>query len=613
MKNVNSTLIFLTIFCFFVNDNAFAQLSSKQVDSLVQKAMEQFDVAGVAVAIVKDGKVVHEKGYGVKSIETKLPVDEHTNFQIASNSKAFTTAALAILVDEGKIAWTDKVKKYIPEFTMYNEYVAENFMIEDLLCHRSGLGLGAGDLMFFPDGSDFTMKDVLNNFQYLKQVSPFRTKWDYDNLLYFVAGEIIDRVSGLSWEKFVQRKIMEPLQMNSSYTSLEAIKDRSNVATAHSTETGKMKTIANFGIQVNGAPGGILSNVDDMSKWLLLQLNKGKYGNNLSKQLFTAARQREMWSVHTVMDVDQSARYNSHFSGYGLGWFLQDSKGNLSVSHSGGLPGMLSYVSMIPDLKLGIVILTNTANGGGALFTAVNNSITDAYLGLTKIDYVKMYDAYMKANENSGDAQTKKVWQTVQAASNTKINQQDYVGVYEDKWFGKIEVYLKENQLWFKSLRSPKLNGPMAFYQANTFAIKWEYQDMNCDAFAMFSLDEKGKAQSIKMKGISSNIDFSFDFQDLDLQKVNNVGMKVADKMLDSFVGEYELAPGFLITITKEQNRLFAQATGQEKNELFSSTANKFFLKVVDAQVEFFKDDAGKVTKLILYQGGQEIPGRKIK
>ncbi len=499
-----------------------AQLSSKQVDSLVEKALAKFNVAGVAVAIVKDGKVIHEKGYGVRSVATKLPVDEHTNFQIASNSKAFTTAALSILVDEGKISWKDKVKKYIPEFTMYNEYVADDFMIEDLLCHRSGLGLGAGDLMFFPDSTDFTMKDLLGNFKYLKQVSPFRTKWDYDNLLYFVAGELIARVSGMTWERFVETRIMKPLKMTNSFTSLDDIKDRTNLATPHSTETpdGKIKTIGLFKEMVNGAAGAILSNVDDMSKWVLMQLNKGKYGDSLNKRLFTEQRQREMWMIHTVLESNPSPRYNSHFTGYGLGWFLDEAKGNIVVSHTGGLPGMLSKVSMLPDLNLGIIILTNTENGGGALFSAINNSIADSYLGVEKIDWIDRYAKRMEARGSGADSITTAVWKTVAAAKTTKINTADFIGTYQDNWFGKIEIFMKGNQLWFKALRSPKLNGAMSLYKANTFAIKWEYQDMPCDAFASFTLDEEGKAQSIRMKAISPDTDFSFDFHDLDLQRV---------------------------------------------------------------------------------------------
>lgn len=514
--------IYLALLLSLLSHPVIAQVSSPQVDSLVQKAMKEFNVAGVAVAIVKDGKIIHKKGYGVKSVDTKLPVNEHTNFQIASNTKAFTTAALAILIDEGKISWKDKVKTHIPEFKMYNDYVTENFMIEDLLCHRSGLGLGVGDLMFFPDGSNFTIDDVLSSFQHFKPVSAFRTKYDYDNLLYYVAGELIKRVSGMTWEKFVQTRILDALTMDNSYAAPAALKDHSNVATPHSTTTGTIRTIATFGRQINGAPGGILSNVDDMAHWLIANLNEGKYGNSLEKKLFSKPRQREMWQIHTVQPSSPDARYNQHFRGYGLGWDLSDIKGNLQVGHTGGLPGMLSKVTMIPDMKLGIVILTNTENGGGYLFSAVNDAIVDSFLGLSKVDYITMYGEYFKESTANGNEVIAKVWQTVAAAKKTVINPNDFIGWYEDKWFGKIEVGMKGNQLWFTSMRSPKLNGPMQLYKANTFAIKWEYQDMECDAFAMFGLDEEGKAQSIKMKGISPNIDFSFDFHDLDFKRVKN-------------------------------------------------------------------------------------------
>jgi hypothetical protein len=164
--------------------------------------------------------------------------------------------------------------------------------------------------------------------------------------------------------------------------------------------------------------------------------------------------------------------------------------------------------------------LTNTENGGAGLFSAVSNTIADSYLGLDNFGWTDKLNERMTQQRSAGDEVTKKVWEKVESAKNTKVKNADYLGIYEDKWFGKVEVFEKGQQLWFKSYRSPKLNGPMAFYNANSFAIKWEYQDMNCDALAIFALDENGKAQSIKMKGISPNIDFSFDFQDLDLQRV---------------------------------------------------------------------------------------------
>ncbi len=494
--------------------------TSQNIDSLVEDALVKFKVAGASIAIVKDGKVIHQKGYGFASITTKELVNEYTNFQIASNTKAFTTAALSILEDEGKLKWTDKVKSHLPEFKMYNDYVTENFNILDLLTHRSGLGLGVGDLMFFPDGSNFTMKDVLTSFQYFKPASAFRTKYDYDNLLYIVAGEVIARASGMSYEAFVQKRIVEPLQMNHTFVG-SLMKDKSNLATPHSGESGSIKTIDAQEIGMGSAAGGIFSNVADMSKWMIVRLNKGMYGPDSKQSLFSLKNHNEMWRLHTVGETNRFPRYNSHFNGYGLGWFLTDVKGNLKVSHTGGLPGMLSEVTLYPDLNLGIVILTNS-DEGGSFFSAVSSTIADSYLGLDDFGWTDKIVGWGRFQKNRSDDVTKKVWEKVESAKKVKVNNQDFIGIYEDNWFGKIEVFEKDKKLWFKSYRSPKLNGPMAFYNANTFAIKWEYKAMNADALAMFSLDETGKAQSIKMKGISPNIDFSFDFQDLNLKRNDN-------------------------------------------------------------------------------------------
>ena len=522
MKKIIFKLFTSLLFTLFITNVCHSQYTPKQIDSIMGDAMDKFNVAGIALAIVKDGEIIHSKGYGIKSYATKNLVNNHTNFAIASNSKAFTTAALAILVEEGKISWKDKVKDHIPEFKMYNPYVTENFNIQDLLTHRSGLGLGVGDLMFFPDGSDFTMDDLLSSFQYFKPVSAFRTQFDYDNLLYLVAGEVIKRVSGMSWEDFITKRIFHPLKMDNSYAALDKIKDKSNLAKPHDSNSGTLKVLPDYQEMINGAAGGIYSNVDDISNWMLLHLNNGKYGDSLKNQLFTQESQYEMWKIHTVTDVNRNPRYNSHFAGYGLGWDLSDIKGNMSVSHTGGLPGMLSKTIMIPDINLGVVILTNTSDDGAGIFGAVSNTIVDSYLGLDDFGWVDKYAAYFKSRKDEADAVTKEVWKAINSVDDSHIKHTDYIGVYKDAWFGKIEVFMNGNKLWMKSHKSPKLNGEMFFYNANTFAIKWEYQDMNADAFAMFSLDQEGKAQSIKMKGISPNIDFSFDFHDLDLIRVDN-------------------------------------------------------------------------------------------
>lgn len=503
------------------NEDSIKQINSNHIDSIVKTAIDGLEgVAGFAVGVVKDGKVLHSKGYGLKSINTNEKVTKDTPFAIASNTKAFTTAALAILVDQKKVEWTDKVVKFIPEFRMYNDYVTNNFTIEDLLTHRSGLGLGAGDLMFFPDGSDFTMKDVLTCFQYFKPTSDFRTEFSYDNLLYLVAGEIIARISKQSWETFVYEQIINPLQMKNTYSDLSMVTNLDKLARPHSFQDSLVPinhTQINPG--VNGADGSILSSASDMCIWMLAHLNEGKYGDDLKKELFSKEQQDEMWRIHTPIKGRSNVRYKNHFFGYGLGWSLSDVTGNLKVEHQGLGPGMVSEVIMIPDIDLGIVVMSN-ASESYLLNAVVSRTLMDQFLAVEKYDWLKKAQDIQNRVAKE-DSLTKKVWEKVEKNKYKSFSKESFLGIYKDPWFGKIEIYSKEGDLWFKSYRSPKLNGRMYLYDDNTFAIKWEYRDMNADAFASFSMDKNGIAQSIAMKGISRNIDFSFDFHDLKLDRYN--------------------------------------------------------------------------------------------
>lgn len=509
----------LLLIIIVISNYSTAQISSRKIDKLVNEAMETFNVAGVAVGIVRDGKIIHNKGYGVKSIETNEPVNEHTNFAIASNTKAFTTVALSILVDEGKLSWDDKVVDHIPEFKMYNEYVTQNFTITDLVTHRSGLGKGAGDLMWWPTGTDFTIENVLSCFQYFEPTSAFRTKHRYNNILYIVAGEVVARISGMSYEDFIKTHIFVSLDMERSFISFSKTTVNVNIATPHAEKEGILETIPQFEGKIANSAAEIYSNVDDLCNWMLVHLNRGKYGEDLEKQLFSEDNHKKMWRIHTVFDPDTSTRYNSHFNTGGMGWYMEDKKGNLVVSHGGSLPGMRSLPVLIPDLDLGIFVLTN-AETGGYLHRSVTKTIIDKYLKLAKYNWIDYYYKRLQKYEAKGDSVTSLVWKTVESANEDNINIDDYLGIFEDNWFGKAEVFLNDNQLWFKFYRSPKLNGPMYYYNANVFVINWEYQVMNPDAFAIFSLDEEGKAQSIKMKGISPNIDFSYDFQDLEFVRI---------------------------------------------------------------------------------------------
>ncbi|MDG1871029.1 MAG: serine hydrolase [Flavobacterium sp.] len=494
-------------------------MTAPEVDKLVNRTLTAFNVPGIAVAIIKDGKVVLAEGYGVKSIDTKEKVDANTLFGIASNSKAFTSAALAMLVDEGKIKWDDKVVKYLPNFKMYNDYVTQEFTIRDLLTHRSGLGLGAGDLMIWPDGSDFTAQDIIVNLQYLKPVSAFRTKYDYDNLLYIVAGEVIHVVSGQSWGDFIEQRIMQPLQMNNSAASFVRLKDSSNIIAPHVPIDGKLKVIKRYQNQLFDAAAGIYSSVNDLSKWAIMQMNNGKYGTD-NKQLFSEKQHNEMWQLQTIIPTKTRAPYNTHFNGYGLGWFLSDVKGYKQVTHTGGLEGIVTQTTYIPELQLGIIVLTNQQSG--AAFNAITNTIKDSYLGITSDDYVTTYSNQMKAHTASADKVTEDVWATVAKNKKEKITG-DYkaiLGTYRDNWFGEVVISEKKGRVFFASKRSSQLKGEVFFYKKGNYVVKWDNAYFHADAHLLFETNDAEIVSGLKMNAISELTDFSYDFQDLDFKKV---------------------------------------------------------------------------------------------
>ncbi|SHG05901.1 CubicO group peptidase, beta-lactamase class C family [Flavobacterium segetis] len=514
-KNKIASLLF-----FLTTITITGQISSTQVDELVKETLKTFNVPGIAVAIVKDGKVVHAQGYGVKSIMTNEKVDANTLFGIASNSKAFTSAALAILVDEGKMRWDDKVIKYLPNFKMYNDYVTNEFTIRDLLTHRSGLGLGAGDLMIWPDGSDFTAQDIVQNLQYLKPVSAFRTQYDYDNLLYIVAGEVVHVASGLTWCDFIEQRIMKPLEMNNSASSYLRIKDSTNIIAPHVPIDGKLKVIKRYQNQLFDAAAGIYSSVNDLSKWTIMQMNNGQYDVD-NKQLFSKKEHNEMWQLQTIIPVNPKPPYNTNFSGYGLGWFLSDVKGHKQVSHTGGLEGIVTQITLIPEINLGIIVLTNQQSG--AAFRAITNTIKDSYLGIQAENYVVNYSKSLKENEALADKKTDEVWATVakNKKENKKINFKTIVGTYKDNWFGDVLLSERKGKLYFASKRSPQLVGEVFFYTDNSYVVKWNNAYFHADAHLFFESDTTGKAVRLTMKAISELTDFSYDFHDLDFRRTS--------------------------------------------------------------------------------------------
>ncbi|MFV0184615.1 serine hydrolase [Empedobacter falsenii] len=512
MKN-----IFLSTTITLASISAFGQnISNQTIDQVTENAMKTFNVPGISVAVIKDGTIIHSKGYGVKSIKTGEKLQSNTNFGIASNSKAFTAAALAILVDEGKMNWDDKVIKHIPEFKMYNEYVTKEFTIRDLLTHRSGLGLGAGDLMVWPDGHNFTPTDIINNIQYLKPVSDFRSKYDYDNLLYIIAGVVVERISGQSWTDFVTQRLIQPIGMTNTAANFHLLKDQKNVIDPHVPIDGKLQVIDRYTNTIFDAAAGLYSNVDDVAKWLQFNLNKGKVNG---KQIISEKQMKEMISPVTLQKVGTTPPYNSLFKAYGLGWQLQDYNGKLEVSHTGGLEGIVTQTIWYPQINLGIVVLTNQQ--AGVAFNSVSNTIKDFYLGNPEKDWVAFYDNLIKSRVAEADGITDEVWKTVEANQKNKafkVNKNAFIGTYKDNWFGDVEIYEKKGKLIFEAKRSPQLTGEISFYKDNTYAVKWYNRYFHADAF-VFAEMKDGKMTGFTMKAISPMTDFSYDFHDLDFTR----------------------------------------------------------------------------------------------
>lgn len=499
-----------------VEANASMPIAAADIDETANRALAAFQVPGMAVGIVKDGKLIFARGYGVREVGKPERVDPDTLFQIGSNTKAFTSAALAMLVDEGKISWDDKVIDYLPEFRLYDPYVTREFTIRDLLTHRSGLGTGAGDLMFYP-ATDMTRDEVIRGLRYLKPVSSFRSRYAYDNLLYMVAGQIIPKVTGKSWEEFVEGRIFAPLRMQPCAASYSRISDRRNVASPHVAIDGKVRAIPVVKMDVIGPAGTINCSINATAKWIETQLSAGREPDG--DQLFSSDRSAEMWTMNTVTPVGSptDAMYRTNFSGYALGWDVSDVLGHKRVAHTGAVSGGTTWITMIPELKLGILVFTN--EGSGIAMTAVGNQILDAYLGAPKRDWVSIAKAYVSRRQGVADAAVEAVANKLATAPAPLLPLDAYAGRYVDSWRGSADVRRDGNRLFLKFSRTSQLEGALLPYQGNTFVVRWNDRSLDADAFVRFEQGFDGKITGITMRPVSPSTDFSFDFQDLDLRR----------------------------------------------------------------------------------------------
>ena len=495
------------------------------LDAFVARSMKTFEVPGLAIAIVKDGKIVMAKGYGVRKMGESAPVDENTLFGIGSNTKAFTTAALATLVDEGKISWDDKVYERLRGFEMYDPYVSHEMTIRDLLTHRSGMGLGEGDLLFWPH-TTFTRDEIIYKLRFMKPASSFRSKYAYDNLMYIAAGQIIPAVTGKPWEEYVTEKILKPLGMNTTTLSNAHFPAGADIAWPHSKIGGPLRPI-DFVELDNAAPAGsINSSVAEMSRWLLLQLNRGKFPGS-DRRLFSEQRSQEMWSAHTILPVRERAGAQSElspkFAAYGLGWGLRDYRGRKLVGHTGGVAGFVSRVMLVPEENLGVVILTNAEEGGA--FDAVLFHVLDSYFGNASTDWITVLHDASESERKNAEEEIKKQAGARAGDSKPSLALVKYAGKYEDAWYGPATIRMENGKLVFSLDHTATAVGELEHWQYETFKARWKDRTVE-DAFVTFSLNANGEIDHFTMSAVSPLADFSFDYQDLFFRPVKEAASK---------------------------------------------------------------------------------------
>ena len=494
--------------------NSWAQINTTDLEEVINTSMARFDVPGMAVAVVQDDKVVFAKGFGISNLNTNAKVNKDTLFGIASNTKAFTSAALAKLVDEGKLSWDDRVIDHLPEFRLYDSYVTREMRVRDLLSHRSGLGLGQGDLMIWPS-TDKSIEDILAGLQYLKPASSFRSQYAYNNLMFVTAGEVVARVSGMSWNDYIEKNILQPLHMDNSRAGFSRIpKSNKNWAIGHIPMDGKLNPFfVNYLEDFRGA-GAIASSVNDMSQWLLTQLAGGKMPSG--EQLFSEKQQAQMWHPHITSMTSKSAyeAYHQQFRGYGLGWSIEDYHGFKKLGHGGGILGMVSQVTLLPEKKLGIVILSNQQ--AFSALSAVTHEVLEDALELEDKDWVEELAKKHFASKQKAYANAKP---DTPADYQPQLPNINYTGTLHDDWYGDVIIEQLDGKLRIDFTHTKRLKGTLEHYTGNTFIVKWDEKLLEADAFIRFDMGANNRVNSAKMRAVSTAVtDFSFDFRNLNLK-----------------------------------------------------------------------------------------------
>jgi len=464
MKRYSALFVFFFIGYFVAN----GQVKVDEIENYIEQARNDWNVPGMSVAIVKDGKVISSRGYGYLKEGGKEKVNENSLFAIASNTKAFISSALGVLHQEEKLRFDDKVQQYIPEFRLYDSYASSEATIRDLLCHRLGLGTYSGDVIWYK--SDFTAREVIGKIKYVPQNYSFRGGYGYSNLMFITAGEVIQEISGMSWDQFVQKRFFGPLGMSRTITSTNDLRKKGNFAIPHKPIEDNNLPIEWINWDNMGAAGGIISSSNDMANWLIFQLNNGIWKNDT---ILDPKVQNILWTPHNNYTISITAKERNpgtNFSSYGLGWGVTDYYGNRVITHGGGYDGMYSQVAMVPEWNLGIVILTNSMK---SIATPLRYYIINQFIEKASKEWSTEALERSKRKSRMGkqiDAQKSS------RVFNTKptIDLSKYAGTYQTDMLGPIHIVFDGNELYLNFEKAPGLTARLFHWHYDTWEIKWD-------------------------------------------------------------------------------------------------------------------------------------------
>lgn len=575
----------------FAATKAEKPVNLKGLAEFVAKTMAEWKVPGMAVSIVKDGKVIFAEGYGFRDLKQGFKVTPHTIFPIGSCSKAFTAAAVGILVDEGKVSWDEPVRTYLPDFKLQDEFVSEHITPRDLLSHRSGLP--RHDLMWM--GGQFSRRELYDRLRYLDMNKELRSAFQYQNLMFMTAGYLVGKVDGSSWEDFMQKRILDPLGMKETNFSVVLTQKTGDFSHPYMEIKDKIDQVPFRDVAAVGPAGSINSNVLDMAQWVLLNLNKGKFGD---KQIVSEASMAQVHSPQMLVPAPIQYDEILHMS-YSMGWLIAPYRGHLLLEHGGGIDGFIAQVAFLPRENSGLVILSNL--NGTPVPGIVLYDIVDRLLGLDQVDWNKR----IKDQIAKGKAEVEKAEK--EADKDRKLNTQpshplaDYAGDYENPGYGTVSVVKDGDSL---KMRTPVLEGPLSHYHYDVFELKAMLLGTEQKSKVAFATDLKGNIASLSVQLEPSVKDIVF-------TRAADKGM-TEKGFLEKFVGTYILSGAEIKVALREGKGLILTVPGQPDYELIPYRGTEFNLKGLQGySVEFKQDAAGVVTEVIFHQPNGTFTAKK--